>query len=65
MEDIIYLQYKNTYGYVIQQMEINYTKKEFKLGQFKIGADKTITKKAFNEKREELLKLGFKEIIKL
>lgn len=65
MKNIIYLQYKNTYGYTIQQMEINYTNKEFKIGHFKMGADKTITRKAFNEKREELLKLGFKEIIKL
>lgn len=62
MENIMILQYKNKYNYTIKQLKINYSKKMFEVGQFKIGADKTVTKKAFNEKIEDLKKINFKNI---
>lgn len=55
------LQCKNQFGYIIKQLKIDYDKKTFAVGSFKIGADKTITKKALNEKIEELKSLNFKE----
>jgi hypothetical protein len=56
------LQCKNQYGYVIKQLKIDYENKTFSIGSFTVGADKTITKKALNEKIEELKKLNFKEV---
>ena len=56
------LQCKNKYGYTTKQLKINYDEKTFSVGSFSIGADKTITKKALNEKIEELKNIGFKEI---
>lgn len=61
MNNIIILQCKNQYGYTINQLKIDYDKKIFKIGQFKIGANKTITKKALKEKIKELEKLNFEE----
>lgn len=55
------LQCKNQFGYVIKQLKIDYDKKTFAVGSFRIGADKTITKKALSEKIEELKKLGFEQ----
>lgn len=56
------LQCKNQYGYVIKQLKIDYENKTFSVGSFTVGADKTITKKALNEKIEELKSLNFKEV---
>lgn len=55
------LQCKNKYGYVVKQLKIDYDKKTFAIGSFRIGADITTTKKAINEKIEELKILGFEE----
>lgn len=57
------LQCKNTYGYTVKQLLIDYDSKAFSIGSFRIGADKTITKKAINEKIEELRALGFAEVV--
>lgn len=61
MEDIKILQCKNKYNYTTKQLKINYFNKTFSVGSFCIGADKTVTKKALNEKIEELKLLNFKE----
>ena len=61
MENIKILQCKNKYNYTIKQLRINYTTKTFSVGSFCIGANKTVTKKALNEKIEELKQLNFKE----
>lgn len=55
-------QYKNKYNYVIKQLKIDYENKTYKVGSFTIGADKTVTRKAFYEKIEELKKIGFEEV---
>lgn len=60
METII-LGCKNKYGYTIKQLKIDYNNKTYKVGDFVIKADKIITKKAINEKIEELKILGFEE----
>lgn len=52
---------KNKYGYTIKQLKIDYDNKTYKVGNFVIKADKIITKKAINEKIEELKILGFEE----
>ena len=57
------LQCKNKYGYTVKQLLIDYEKKTFSVGSFRIGADKTITKKAITEKIEELRALGFAEVV--
>ena len=57
------LQCKNQYGYTVKQLLIDYGKKTFSVGLFTIGADKTTTKKAINEKIEELRALGFVEVM--
>lgn len=57
----IILRCKNKYGYTIKQLKIDYDNKTYKVGNFAIRADKTVTKKAINEKIEELKILGFKE----
>lgn len=56
------LQCKNKYGYTTKQLKIDYDKKTFSIGSFTIGADKTTTKKAINEKIEELKNLDFMEV---
>lgn len=61
MEDIKILQCKNKYNYTIKQLKINYINKTFAVGSFSIGADKTISKKALNEKIEELKQCNFVE----
>lgn len=61
MEDIKILQCKNKYNYTTKQLKINYINKTFSVGSFCVGADKTVTKKALNEKIEELKQLDFKE----
>lgn len=61
MKNEMILQCKNQFGYIIKQLKIDYDKKTFAVGSFRIGADKTITKKALNEKIEELKRLDFKE----
>lgn len=58
------LQYKNKYNYTINQLYIDYENMTYEIGSFKIGADKTVTKKAFYKKIEELIILGFKEKIR-
>ena len=55
-------QCKNKYGYTTKQLQIDYDNKTFSVGSFTIGADKTITKKALNEKIEELKNMEFKEM---
>ena len=61
--EIEFLQCKNKYGYVKRQLRIDYYNKTYKVGIFKIGADKTVANKFINEKIEELKLLGFKEEI--
>ena len=51
------LQCKNKYGYTVKQLMID------SVGSFTIGADKTTTKKAINEKIEELRAAGFLEVV--
>ena len=63
MDNITILQCKNKYGYTIKQLKIDYENKVFSVGSFRIGADKTITKKAINEKIEELKRLNFSEVV--
>lgn len=58
----VILQCKNQFNYVIKQLKIDYENKTFQIGDFTIGADKTITKKAMTEKIEELKKLHFKQL---
>lgn len=60
METII-LGCKNKYGFTIKQLKIDYDNKTYNVGDFVIKADKIITKKAINEKIEELKILGFEE----
>jgi hypothetical protein len=57
------MQCKNKYGYTVKQLLIDYDKKSFSVGSFTIGADKTTTKKAINEKIEELCAAGFLEVV--
>lgn len=59
--ETIFLECKNKYGYTIKQLKIDYDNKTYKVGNFVIKADKVVTKKAINEKIEELKILGFKE----
>lgn len=59
--ETIFLECKNKYGYTIKQLKIDYDNKTYKVGDFVIRADKIITKKAINEKIEELKILGFEE----
>lgn len=58
---IAYFASKNKYGYTKRQLKIDYDKKTYKVGSFKIMADKTVTNKLIDEKIEELKMLGFKE----
>ena len=60
MENIEIIQYKNNYGYVVLQLRIDYEKKTYKKGSFKIGARNT-TKKEFHNIIENLKKCGFVE----
>lgn len=62
MDNIIYLQCKNKYGFTVIQLKIDYGNQTFELGNFKIGADRTVTRKYLNEKIRELEFLRFKEI---
>lgn len=62
MENIKIIQCKNKYNYTIKQLKIDYINKTFSIGSFTIGADKTTTKKAINEKIEELKKLNFVQV---
>lgn len=63
MENIKIIQYKNKFGYTSLQLEINYTKKTYKKGHFKIGADKTTkTMKEFWGIVEDLKNCGFVEV---
>lgn len=63
MENIKIIQYKNKFGYTTLQLEINYKKKTYKKGHFKIGADKTTkTMKEFWEIVEDLKNCGFVEV---
>ena len=59
--ETIFLGCKNKYGYTIKQLKIDYDNKTYKVGDFVIRADKIITKKAINEKIEEIKILGFEE----
>lgn len=52
---------KNKYGYTKRQLRIDYDNKTYKVGSFKIIADKKVTDKLIDEKIEELKILGFKE----
>lgn len=62
MDEIKIIQLKNKFNYTILQLKINYTKKTYKKGHFKIGADKTIKiKKEFNNIIEHLKKCNFIE----
>lgn len=64
MEGVKIIQYKNKFGYTTLQLEIDYTKKTYKKGHFKIGADKTTkTKKEFFEIIDDLKKCNFKEVL--
>jgi hypothetical protein len=64
MEEIKIIQYKNKFGYTTLQLEINYTKKTYKKGHFKIGADKTTkTMKEFFEIIDDLKKCNFTEVL--
>lgn len=56
------LQCKNQFGYVIKQLKIDYENRTFSIGSFKIGADKTVSKKFLNGKIEELKEIGFEEV---
>lgn len=62
MKNIVILQCKNKYNYTIKQVRINYENKTFQIGNFTIGADKTLTRKAMNEKLIELKLCGFTQI---
>ena len=62
MENIKILQCKNKFNYTIKQLKIDYKNKTFSIGSFTIGADKTTTKKAIDEKIEELKKLDFVQV---
>lgn len=52
---------KNKYGYTKRQLKIDYDNKTYKVGNFTIGADKTVTSKLIDEKIQELKILEFKE----
>lgn len=52
---------KNKYGYTKRQLKIDYDNRTYKIGNFTIGADKTVTSKLIDEKINELKILGFKE----
>lgn len=58
---IMYLCSKNKYGYTKRQLKIDYENKTYKVGYFKIMADKKVTDKLIDEKIKELKILGFKE----
>ena len=60
METVIW-ENKNKYGYTTMQLKIDYDKKTYEVGSFKICADKKVTKRQINEKIEELKMLGFKK----
>lgn len=62
MENVVYMGSKNQYGYTKRQLMIDYKNKTFQVGQFKISVEK-VTDKAIDRKIQELIKLGFKEII--
>lgn len=53
--------YKNQYNTTIRQVKVNYMNKTYQIGSFTVSAE-TLTRKAFNEKIEELKSLGFKEV---
>lgn len=62
MDEIKIIQLKNQFNYTVLQLKINYTKKTYKKGHFKIGADKTTkTKKEFHNIIENLKKCNFIE----
>ena len=60
MKTAIY-SYKNKYGYTKRQLKIDYDNRTYKIGNFTIEADKTVTSKLIDEKINELKILGFKE----
>lgn len=62
MGNIIILQCRNQYGYTIKQLKIDYDNKTYSVGNFSIGADRTVSKKVFNEKIQELELLKFREV---
>ena len=54
---------KNKFNYTIKDLYIDYTNKTYKQGDlFHFGDAKKITKKALNEKIQELELSGFKEV---
>ena len=52
---------KNKYGHTKRQLKIDYDNKTYKVGNFTIGSDKTVTSKLIDEKIQELKILGFKD----
>ena len=57
-----HFQYKNQYGYTINELIIDYGKKTYKIGNFNMfDKGKKITRKAFWQKVEELKMLDFQE----
>lgn len=59
--DIRYLSCKNKYGYTVKQLMIDYEKRTYSVGSFKImKANSTL--KNINERIEELKKSGFREV---
>lgn len=65
MEDIEIIQYKNKFGCTALQLQINYTKRTYKKGHFKIGADKTTkTMKEFWSIIDNLKRCNFIEEVK-
>lgn len=63
MGNVEIIQYKNKFNYTVLQLKIDYTKKEYTKGHFKIGADKTTkTMKDFFNIIDMLKKSNFKEV---
>ena len=57
-----HFQYKNQYGYTINELIIDYGKKTYKIGNFHMfDKGKKITRKAFWQNVEELKMLDFQE----
>lgn len=63
MDNIKIIQYKNKFRYTTLQLKINYTKKTYQKGHFRIGADKTTkTMKEFFKIIDDLKLCGFLEV---
>lgn len=56
------IQFKNKYNTTILQMKIDKENKTYCLGQFKIGADKTLSRKKFYNIKDELIENGYKQV---